>query len=81
MTETAELRKRLEALEDKGPSGGGRKRPSLLILVAGIAGATALIAVVALISGGSEPEPLETAAPAEFQDSGPGFGALEPRRL
>ena len=80
MTETAELRKRLEALEGSGSTGGGRKRPSLLILVAGIAGATALIAVVALISGGSEPEPLETAAPAEFQDGGPGFGALEPRR-
>ena len=80
MTETAELRKRLEALEGSGSTGGGRKRPSILILVAGITGATALMAVVALMSGESDPEPLETAAPAEFQDSGPGFGALEPRR-
>ena len=80
MTETAELRKRLEALEAGGNGGGpgGRKRSFLLFAAVGIAGAAVLLGTIALFSTGSEPEPMETAAPAEFQDSGPGFGALDP---
>ncbi|SIR25276.1 type IV secretion system protein VirB10 [Paracoccus thiocyanatus] len=80
MTETAELRKRLDALEGGGAgSGSGTRKRSVLLLVAlGIAGAAVLLAVVAFMSGGSEPAPMETAAPAEFQDTGPGFGTLDP---
>ena len=78
MTETAELRKRLEALEGGGDSGGRRTRPVLLLIVLGVVGAAALLAVITLMSREPQPEPIETAAPAEFQDSGPGFGALDP---
>ena len=78
MTETAELRKRLEALEGGGDSGGRRTRPVLLLIVLGVVAAAALLAVITLMSRGPQPEPMETAAPAEFQDSGPGFGALDP---
>jgi type IV secretion system protein VirB10 len=78
MTETAELRKRLEALEGGGDSGGRRTRPVLLLIVLGVVGAAALLAVITLMSREPQPEPMETAAPAEFQDSGPGFGALDP---
>ena len=78
MTETAELRKRLEALEGGGDSSGRRTRPVLLLIVLGVVVAAALLAVITLMSRGPKPEPMETAAPAEFQDSGPGFGALDP---
>jgi type IV secretion system protein VirB10 len=78
MTETAELRKRLEALEGGGDSGGRRTRPVLLLIVLGVVGAAALLTVITLMSREPQPEPMETAAPAEFQDSGPGFGALDP---
>jgi len=78
MTETAELRKRLEALEGGGDSSGRRTRPVLLLIVLGVVTAAALLAVIMLMSRGPQPEPMETAAPAEFQDSGPGFGALDP---
>jgi type IV secretion system protein VirB10 len=78
MTETAELRKRLEALEGGGDSGGCRTRPVLLLIVLGVVGAAALLTVITLMSREPQPEPMETAAPAEFQDSGPGFGALDP---
>jgi type IV secretion system protein VirB10 len=80
MTETAKLRKRLEALEGGGAGSGSgtRKRSVLLLVVLGIAGAVVLLAVVVFMNGGSEPVPMETAAPAEFQDTGPGFGALDP---
>ena len=78
MTETAELRKRLEAFEGGGDSGGRRTRPVLLLIVLGVVGAAALLAVITLMSRVPQPEPMETAAPAEFQDSGPGFGALDP---
>ena len=78
MTETAELRKRLEALEGGGDSGGSRKRPVLLLGTLGVTGMAVLLAVIALMSREPQPEPMETAAPAEFQDSGPGFGALDP---
>lgn len=78
MTETAELRKRLEAFEGGGDSGGRRTRPVLLLIVLGVVGAAALLAVITLMSREPQPEPMETAAPAEFQDSGPGFGALDP---
>ena len=78
MTETTELRKRLEALEGGGDSGGSRKRPVLLLGTLGVTGMAVLLAVIALMSREPQPEPMETAAPAEFQDSGPGFGALDP---
>jgi type IV secretion system protein VirB10 len=78
MTETTELRKRLEALEGGGDSGGSRKRSTLLLIMLSVAGTAALLAVITLMSRGPQPEPMQTAAPAEFQDSGPGFGALDP---
>ncbi|WP_197738496.1 hypothetical protein [Octadecabacter sp. SW4] len=76
MSETTELKKRLEALEGKPQN--PKARPSALTISLGIATIAALGSLLLLFSGGSEPESLETAAPDEFQAAGPGFGALEP---
>ena len=76
MSETAELKKRLEALEGKPQNLNAR--PSLITVALGIGAIAALGSLLLLFSGGSEPESLETASPDEFQATGPGFGALEP---
>ncbi len=76
MSETAELKKRLEELEGKRQN--PRARPSVVTIALGIGAIAALGGVLLLFSGGSEPDSLETASPDEFQAAGPGFGALEP---
>ncbi|MFV8559605.1 TrbI/VirB10 family protein [Sulfitobacter sp. SBS6] len=76
MSETAELKKRLEALEGKPQN--PTARPSLITFALGIGAIAALGGLLLLFSGGSEPESLETASSDEFQAAGPGFGALEP---
>ncbi|PTX56835.1 type IV secretion system protein VirB10 [Litoreibacter ponti] len=76
MSETAELKKRLEALEGKPQN--PKARPSLITVALGIGAIAALGGLLLLFSGGSEPESLETASPDEFQAAGPGFGDLEP---
>ncbi|WP_298842865.1 TrbI/VirB10 family protein [uncultured Roseobacter sp.] len=76
MSETAELRKRLEALEGKPQN--RRSRPSASTIALGIAAIAALGGLLLLFSGSSEPDSLETASPDEFQAAGLGFGALEP---
>ncbi|WP_417248110.1 TrbI/VirB10 family protein [Celeribacter sp.] len=76
MSETAELKKRLEALEGKPQT--AKARPSVVTIALGIVAIAALGSLMLLFSGGSEPESLETASPDEFQAAGPGFGALEP---
>lgn len=76
MSETAELKKRLEALEGKPQN--PKARPSVVTIALGIGAIAALGGILLLFSGGSEPESLETASPDEFQAAGPGFGTLEP---
>ncbi len=76
MSETAELKKRLEALEGKPQN--LKARPSFVAIALGIGAIAALGGLFLLFSGSSEPESLETASPDEFQAAGPGFGALEP---
>ena len=76
MSETAELKKRLEALEGKRQN--PMARPSVVTIALGIGAIAALGGLLLLFSGGSEPESLETASPDEFQAAGPGFGTLEP---
>ena len=76
MSETAELKKRLEALEGKPQN--RRARPSVVTIALGIGAIAALGGLLLLFSGSSEPDSLETASPDEFQSAGPGFGALEP---
>ncbi len=76
MSETAELSRRLEALEGKPHN--RKSRPSDVTIALGIGAIAALGGLLLLFSGGSEPESLETASPDEFQPAGPGFGALEP---
>nr|WP_319949074.1 TrbI/VirB10 family protein [uncultured Shimia sp.] len=76
MSETSELKKRLEALERKPQKLGAR--PSVVSIAMGIGAIAALGGLLLLFSGGSEPDSLETASPDEFQAAGPGFGALEP---
>ncbi len=76
MNETAELKKRLEALEGKPQN--LKARPSFVAIALGIGAIAALGGLLLLFSGGSEPEGLETASPDEFQAAGPGFGDLEP---
>jgi len=76
MSETAELKKRLEAIE--GTTQKPPKRPSLLTIALAIGGIVALSGLLMLFSGGSEQVALETASPDEFQAAGPGFGVVEP---
>ncbi|AXI46359.1 conjugal transfer protein [Sulfitobacter sp. SK012] len=76
MSETAELKKRLEAIEGKKQKHS--KRPSFLTMALAIGGIIALGGLLLLFSGGSEQEALETASPDEFQTAGPGFGVVEP---
>ncbi len=76
MSETAELKKRLEALEGKPQNPKGR--PSVVTIALGIGAIAALGGLLLLLSGDPEPEGLETASPDEFQAAGPGFGDLEP---
>lgn len=76
MSETAELKKRLEALE--GKSQNQKARPSFVAIALGIGAIAALGGLLLLFSGSSEPESLETASPDEFQAAGRGFGDLEP---
>lgn len=76
MSETAELKKRLEALE--GKTQNQKARPSVVTIALVIGAIAALGGLLLLFSGGSEPEGLETASPDEFQAAGPGFGDLEP---
>ncbi|AHD08875.1 TrbI/VirB10 family protein [Phaeobacter gallaeciensis] len=79
MSETAELKKRLEALE--GKTQNRKARPSVVTIALGIGAIAALGGLLLLFSGGSAPESLETASPDEFQEAGPGFGALDPTPL
>ena len=76
MSETAELKKRLEALEGKPQN--RKARPSAVAIALGIVAIAALGGLLLLLSGGSETDSLETASPDEFQAAGPGFGDLEP---
>ncbi len=76
MSEAAELKKRLEAIE--GTTQKAPKRLSFLTVALAIGGIVALGGLLLLFSGGSEQEALETASPDEFQAAGPGFGVLEP---
>ncbi|MBT8152788.1 MULTISPECIES: TrbI/VirB10 family protein [Alphaproteobacteria] len=76
MSETAELKKRLEALEGKPQN--RKARPSFVAITLGIGAIAALGGFLLLFSGGSDPDSLETASPDEFQAAGPGFGDLEP---
>ncbi|UWR94910.1 TrbI/VirB10 family protein [Phaeobacter inhibens] len=76
MSETAELKKRLEALE--GKTQNRKSRPSAVTIALGIGAIVALGGLLLLFSGGSEPDSLDTASPDEFQAAGPGFGDLEP---
>lgn len=76
MSETAELSRRLEALEGKPQN--RKAQPSVITIALGIVAIAALGGLLVLFSGGSEPDSLETASPDEFQAAGPGFGALEP---
>lgn len=76
MSETTELKKRLEALEGKPQN---RKAPPSVVAIAlGTGAIMALGGLLLFFSGGSEPDSLETALPDEFQAAGPGFGDLEP---
>jgi type IV secretion system protein VirB10 len=76
MSETAELKKRLEAIEGKPQN--PRARPSLTTIALSIGAIAALGGLLLLFSGSSEPDSLETASPDEFQAAGPGIGALDP---
>ncbi|ATG40151.1 TrbI/VirB10 family protein [Phaeobacter piscinae] len=76
MSETAELKKRLEALEGKPQN--SKARPSFVAIALGIGAIAAFGGLLLLFSDSSEPDSLETASPDEFQAAGPGFGALEP---
>ncbi|CUH51684.1 TrbI/VirB10 family protein [Shimia marina] len=76
MSETAELTKRLEALEGKPQN--RKPRPSFFVIALGIGAIAALGGLLLLFSGGSDPDSLKTASPDEFQAAGPGFGDLEP---
>ncbi len=76
MNETAELSRRLEALEGKPKK--PKARPSIVTIALGVGAIAALGGLLLLFSGGSEPENMETASPDEFQASGPGFGVVEP---
>ncbi|MEY8833633.1 TrbI/VirB10 family protein [Phaeobacter italicus] len=76
MSETAELKNRLEAIEGKPQN--RKPRPSFFVIALGIGAIAALGGLLLLFSGRSEPDSLETASPDEFQAAGPGFGALEP---
>lgn len=76
MSETTELKKRLEALEGKPQN--RKSRPSFVAIALGIGAIAALGSLLLLFSGGSEPDSLQTASPDEFQAAGPGFGALDP---
>ncbi|SEN02750.1 type IV secretion system protein VirB10 [Roseovarius tolerans] len=76
MSETAELNKRLEVIEETTQK--ARKRSPLLTVAVAIGGIVALGSLLLLFSGGSEQESLETASPDEFQAAGPGFGVVEP---
>ncbi|WP_179381339.1 TrbI/VirB10 family protein [Jannaschia marina] len=76
MSEVDELRKRLDELE--GGSGGGKKRPSAVAAIGGVA-AIATLGGVVWLTLQEEPEPLlPTAQPEEFQAEGDGFGEIEP---
>ena len=77
MSETAELQKRLEALEG-GNRAPARNRPSMLAVILGLGALLTVVGAILLVSTGSAPETLETAAPDEFQAAGPGFGVMEP---
>ncbi|WP_289042603.1 TrbI/VirB10 family protein [uncultured Aliiroseovarius sp.] len=76
MSETAELKKRLETLEEKPQN--AKARPSVVTIALGIVAIAALGGLLLLFSSDSEPNSLETASPDEFQTAGPGFGALDP---
>ncbi|MDF1803047.1 TrbI/VirB10 family protein [Thalassovita sp.] len=76
MSETTELKKRLEALEGKPQN--RKARPSVVAIALGTGAIMALGGLLLFFSGGSEPDSLETALPDEFQAAGPGFGDLEP---
>lgn len=77
MSETAELKKRLEALED-GSGGSKARRPSLMVALLGAGGIVALGGVLLLFTGEKAEEPLQTGTPEEFQTTGSGFGRIEP---
>jgi|TARA_R110002051_G_scaffold154675_1_gene226804 type IV secretion system protein VirB10 len=79
MSDEKDLEERLAALEAGGEGGRKKERPSPKMALAGV-GAIAtvgLIAYLALPSDKAE-NPLPTARPAEFQEEGDGFGAIEP---
>lgn len=76
MSEKAELKKRLEALEGKPQN--RKARPSVITIALGIMAIATLGGLMLLFSGGSAPESLRTASPDEFQAAGPGFGTLKP---
>ncbi len=76
MSETAELKKRLEAIEGKPQN--RKARPSFVAIALGIGAIAALGGLLLLFSSDSEPDSLETASPDEFQAAGPSFGALDP---
>ncbi len=79
MSDEKDLEERLAALEAGGESSQKKEKPSPKVAIIGIG----LIAAVGFIAYLSLPEdksesPLPTARPAEFQDGGQGFGAIEP---
>jgi len=79
MSDEKDLEERLAALEAGGESGPKKERPSPKVALAGVGAIAAigLIAYLALPSDEAE-NPLPTAQPAEFQEEGDGFGAIEP---
>ena len=78
MSEENDLKARLAELEKGGGGTGGKRKPSPLVAVAGIAGIAAL-GGVAYIALQPESEPImPVAQPEEFQDQGDGFGEIEP---
>lgn len=79
MTETTDdLATRLAALEGASGKRAGGKRPSATAALLGILGIAGIggLAYAALLPEAAKPMP--TAAPAEFQDKGAGFGDLLP---
>lgn len=78
MSEENGLKARLAELEKAAGGTGGKKKPSPLVAVAGIAGIAAL-GGVAYIALQLDSEPImPVAQPEEFQDQGDGFGEIKP---
>jgi len=79
MTEgTEDLAARLAALEGSTGKAKASKRPAPLAAILGVVGIAAAGGLAWAALQPSAEAPMATAAPEEFQSSGPGFGDLAP---